>query len=162
MIFIMVGTDRFPFDRLLKAISSGLETGKINEEVFAQIGSSTYIPQLFEHRDFLPFNEIVESIKKADIVVTHAGVGSILLCLSLGKIPIAFPRFKKFVEIVDDHQLEFARQMEACEKILVAYDEQELLNKISNYKSLIKTLNKQKGFLGKKDLLAFLENIVRA
>lgn len=141
MIFVMVGTERFPFDRLLRAIDLGFETGKIHEEIFAQIGSSVYIPRLFKSCKFLPFNEIVKLIKESDIVVTHAGVGSVLLCLSLNKIPIAFPRFMKYGEHLDDHQLEFATQMETQQKLLVAYDEQNLLDKITNYKSLIESLN---------------------
>lgn len=136
MIFVTVGTEKFSFDRLLKTIDENIEGGDIADEVFGQIGSSTYIPRFFEHRKFMPFNQMVDYIKKADIIVTHAGVGSSLLCRSLGKVPILFPRLAEKGEHLDDHQLEFSMQMEKEKKMLVAHDEKELLTAILNYKSL--------------------------
>lgn len=160
MIFVTVGTERFQFDRLLEAIDQGIRLREIDEPVFAQTGNSNYVPELFKHHTFLPFDEMVESIKKADIVVAHAGVGSVLLCLSLDKIPIAFPRLMKLGEHLDDHQLEFTRRMETQKKILAAYDEQDLLNKIKNYENLINKLNNQNSSSSRKNLLSFLKSII--
>ena len=160
MIFVTVGTGRFPFDRLLKVIDGGLKTGLINEEVFAQTGSSQYIPKFFKYRDFLAFNEMIEFIQKANITVAHAGVGSTLLCLNSYKIPIAFPRLMKLGELVDDHQLEFAKRMEVQKKILAAYDEQDLLDKIKNYNRLINALPNRNLSSNKSNLVHFLKSII--
>lgn len=46
MIFVSVGTQKFPLDRLFKEIDSLIEQGLINEPVFAQIGTSNYIPSI--------------------------------------------------------------------------------------------------------------------
>lgn len=159
MIFVMVGTSQYPFDRLLKTLDDNVRTGDINQQVFAQIGSSRYRPLFFDYREFLPLDEMAAFIQKADIVVTHAGVGSTLLCLSFGKIPILFPRKQQhgLVEHVDNHQLEFARQMDRQQKLLVAYDEQDLINKIKNYKRLINILAGQNLPSGKGNLVNFLK-----
>ncbi len=44
-------------------------------------------------------------------MITHAGVGSILITLMNGKRPIVVPRLARFREHVDDHQLELARRL---------------------------------------------------
>ncbi|KPJ65844.1 MAG: hypothetical protein AMJ43_09860 [Coxiella sp. DG_40] len=160
MIFVTVGTEKFQFDRLLKAIDHGIKACEIKESVFAQTGSSKHVPKLFKYCGFLPFNKMIEFIKKADIVVTHAGVGSTLLCLSLGKIPVAFPRLVRMGEHLDNHQLEFARRMETDKKILAAYDERELLNKIKNYKRLISALANQNLSSSKNNLVHFLKTTI--
>jgi UDP-N-acetylglucosamine transferase subunit ALG13 len=118
MIFVTVGTERFAFERLLKAIDNGIRDKEITDDVFAQIGTSSYIPEFYEHRRFLSFGQMTENINKADIVVTHAGVGSTLLCLTLGNIPILFPRLQAKGEHLDDHQIEFTTNGEREENSL--------------------------------------------
>lgn len=161
MIFIIVGIEKFPFDRFLKAIDNGIRSGKINEEVFAQIGNSKYTPSSFRYTQFLPFNEVIDLIKAASVLVTHAGVGSTLLCLELGKIPIIFPRIANLGEHLDDHQVEFAKQMEKERKVLAAYNEEDLLNKIKDYKNLIKRLNNPSTLSSKNNLLSFLKDVIK-
>jgi UDP-N-acetylglucosamine transferase subunit ALG13 len=49
-------------------------------------------------------------VRRARVVVTHAGVGSIIVSLSNGKKPVVVPRLKQYAEAVDDHQLFFGRR----------------------------------------------------
>lgn len=42
MIFVTIGTQKFPFDRLLKKIDELIESGFIKEKVIAQVGNSAY------------------------------------------------------------------------------------------------------------------------
>lgn len=140
-IFVTVGFENFPFDRLLKIIDRGVGRGIIKDELKIQIGTSSYIPQFCASQRFFPFEEIVERIRKADIVICHAGVGTTLLTLQSGKIPILFPRMAKYGEHIDDHQVDFARKMQDLKKVLVAYDEAELLYQIKNYESLVKGIH---------------------
>ena len=106
MIFVTVGTNEARFDRLLNAVAA-LET---DEEIVVQKGASHVRPPNAEVYDFLPFDRIVELIRRARVVVTHAGVGSIIVALSNGKRPVAVPRLKAYGEAVDDHQVAFGRR----------------------------------------------------
>jgi UDP-N-acetylglucosamine transferase subunit ALG13 len=60
--------------------------------------------------DFLPFEAMVETIRRARVVVTHSGVGSVMVSLANAKRPIVVPRKKSFGEAVDDHQLQLGRR----------------------------------------------------
>ncbi len=106
MILVTVGSSAFPFDRLLRAVDA-LER---NEELVVQHGASGLRPDGARCVEFLPFDDLAALVRQARVVVTHAGVGSILLALSNGKRPIVVPRRKSFGETVDDHQLECARR----------------------------------------------------
>jgi UDP-N-acetylglucosamine transferase subunit ALG13 len=160
MIFLTVGTsEEFPFDRLIRAVDHGVERGQITQPVFGQIGKTSYRPS-FEHKAFIPLSEMIECIRQAEIVVAHAGVGSTLLTLSLGKIPIIFPRLCKLGENLDDHQTEFTQEMEKQGIVLMAYEEEELLEKINHFHSLTSGLRKKSTISGKPQLMAFLKKIL--
>ena len=53
---------------------------------------------------------MVETMRSARVVVTHAGVGSVMVALSTGKRPVVVPRRKRLGEAVDDHQLQLGRR----------------------------------------------------
>ena len=107
MIFVTVGTNEARFDRLLEAVAAL----SISEELVVQHGHSSAIAiSQAETVDFLPFKEMVETIRRARAVVTHAGVGSIMVSLANGRRPIVVPRRKAFGEAVDDHQLQLGRR----------------------------------------------------
>lgn len=108
MIFISLGTQKFQFNRLLKYIDEKIKCQEISEEVFAQIGYSTYIPQSYEYKDFLDKNEFESIIEKSNLLITHAGVGTIIAAMKYEKPIIVVPRLSKFEEHVDDHQLQIA------------------------------------------------------
>lgn len=60
--------------------------------------------------EFMPFDEVVATMTRADSVVCHAGVGSIMTALQLGHTPVVLPRLARHGEHVDDHQLDIARR----------------------------------------------------
>lgn len=136
-IFVSVGFESFSFDRLLQAIDRGIEQGLIECEVFVQAGHSRYQVRFCESKRFLDFDEVVSRLREADIVVSHAGVGTTFLCLTMGKTPILFPRQSRYHEHVDDHQIQFAQKMESQGKAHVAYDEKSLLDKIAHHGTLV-------------------------
>ncbi len=144
MIFVSVGSTHFPFDRLIKCIDSAVENKSINRKVFAQIGSSNYIPKYIAYKKYLSFHEMTNYITKSTITVIHAGVGSVLLSLKLGKIPVLYPRLSGNGELVDNHQMEFAKKIQVINKVIVAYDEKELINAIRNYHSLVDEIKNKK------------------
>ncbi len=140
-VFVTVGFERRPFDRLLLTIEKGIEEGKIPSDTFIQIGHSQYLPQVCSYKRFLDFDEMEHQVKNSDIVIAHAGVGTILVCLSHNKIPILFPRDAKLREHVDDHQIEFCRIMEEQKRALVAYNSEDLFETVRNYDLLYRTVN---------------------
>lgn len=107
MILVTVGTNGAPFDRLLQQLDD-LSPG---EEVIVQRGPSVLSPAGATCVDFLPFDELSRLVGSARVVVTHAGVGSVLLALEHGHRPIVVPRLKRFGEAVDDHQAAFGERL---------------------------------------------------
>jgi len=131
VILLTVGLEQFPFDRLLRAMDHLVESGVIREAVFGQIGHSRYEPRHFEFRRFLPFDRMRERLQKADTVICHGGVGTILLAHHLGKIPIVFPRRAKFGEQLDDHQLDLVSRLGKEKQVLVAESAEALAEQLS-------------------------------
>lgn len=111
MIFVTVGTHEQPFNRLIKAVDDLVADGTIIEEVIIQRGYSTYEPKHCKYYDLLPWDEMQKYNKEARIVITHGGPASFIDVLALGKTPIVVPRQAKYNEHVNDHQLEFAKQL---------------------------------------------------
>ncbi len=142
MIFVTVGTHEQPFDRIVKAIDALKQKNMISQEVFIQTGYSSYKPRFCDHSDFICFNEMIERMKTADIVITHGGTGSIMLALYNQKIPVVMPRQKQYNEHIDDHQVHFCKKMESKGKIIAAYEDEDLGPAINNYSQRVKELQK--------------------
>lgn len=122
MIFITLGSQKFQFDRLLKAVDDLVERGIITEEVFAQSGYSTYVPKHYPIKPFLNRDEFTQWQEKADIVITHGGTGAIIGAVKKGKKVIAVPRLAKYGEHVDDHQLQIIEQFRSQNLICALED----------------------------------------
>jgi len=106
LIFVTVGSRGYPFNRLFKKLDSLYDEGLLVEEMFAQIGTSTYQPQHFSYKDFITQEEFIKKINEADIVVTHGASGSIMKALNAGKKVIAVTRLEKYNEHINDHQIQ--------------------------------------------------------
>lgn len=106
MIFVCLGTKRFSFNRLLEELDNLIEQNKIDNDVLAQIGQSTYIPKNYKYKRFMDPDEYENNVNKADIVITHGGTGAIVKALKAEKQIIAVPRLEKYGEHSDDHQLQ--------------------------------------------------------
>lgn len=126
MIFITLGSQKFQFDRLLKAVDDLIEKGVITEEVFAQSGYSTYEPKHYAFKQFLDREEFSRYQEQSDIVITHGGTGAIIGAVKKGKKVIAVPRLARYGEHVDDHQLQLIGQFKEQRLILGLSDVQEL------------------------------------
>ena len=106
MIFVTVGSRKYPFDRLFKKLDELYENGALYEPMFAQIGTSTYQPKYYEFKDFISPDEFTEKINEADIVVSHGASGSIMKALNAGKKVIVVTRLEKYGEHINDHQIQ--------------------------------------------------------
>lgn len=126
MIFITLGSQKFQFDRLLKAVDDLVEQGVIAEEVFAQFGYSDYVPKHYPSKQFLDRDEFAQWQEKADMVITHGGTGAIIGAVKKGKKVIAVPRLAKYGEHVDDHQIQIIEQFKEQNLICGLQDCDEL------------------------------------
>ena len=136
MIFVTVGTHEQGLDRLLIELDTLIENGSIKEEVFAQIGYSTYEPRNYTYKKMIGYDEVDYYVKNSRIVITHGGPGSIFHPLQYGKIPIVVPRNPEFNEHVDDHQILFTKRLEDNLKVIGVYNIKDLDECIENYEKL--------------------------
>lgn len=127
MILVTVG-EQLPFDRLIKAMDQW--AAQTEHKVFAQVGRSVYKPAHIEYKDFLDQGEFRERLKEAQFIVAHAGMGTIISALEIGKPIIVMPRKSSLGEHRNDHQLATAKRFSMLHYVEVADDEQELLAKI--------------------------------
>ncbi|WP_260865722.1 PssE/Cps14G family polysaccharide biosynthesis glycosyltransferase [Paenibacillus xylanexedens] len=133
---MVLGTQRFQFNRLLKAIDNLIEEGKLPSDVLVQSGYSEYKPRHYQHKPFFNQEEMNEHIVKSEFVLSHAGVGVITSALQMNKKVIVMPRRKDQGEHVDNHQLEIAKVFQDKGYISVAQNEDELSALISNLDQL--------------------------
>lgn len=132
MIFITVGSQKFQFNRLLKAVDKLIEENKLNEEVFAQTGYCDYIPKNYKFKDFLDRDEFKDIMNKCDKVITHGGTGAIIGAVKQGKKVIAIPRLKSYGEHVDNHQIEIVNQFSNMNLIFKVDDVSNIIDAIRN------------------------------
>lgn len=130
MIFVTVGTQKFQFDRLFKELDLLIEKKVIKEEVFAQIGYTSYVPKHFKYSQLITEDEMNNYVAQASLVITHSGTSSIIKSLKHDKKVLVVPRMSKFKEHVDDHQLELAHVFEEKNVVEVVYDIKDLAHKM--------------------------------
>ncbi|TMC48141.1 MAG: multidrug MFS transporter [Chloroflexi bacterium] len=122
MILVTTGTSGEAFDRLLGAV----ETLGAGESIVVQHGPSRLRPANARCVDFVAFTELVRLVQDARVVVTHGGVGSILVVLMNDKRPLVVPRLAQYGEAVDNHQLELATKLAEADLVTVVDDPTEL------------------------------------
>lgn len=135
MIFLTVGT-QFPFDRLVRAVDEALGNG-FTEDIFAQIGDSSYAPRNFRAVASLDKYEFDDCFHGASGIIGHAGMGTICLALEQSKPLLVLPRRKKFGEVVNDHQVAIARKFDQLGHVLAAYEAEELADKMGLLKTFV-------------------------
>lgn len=133
MIFVTVGTHEQGMERLLIELDRLIGEKEIKDEIVAQIGYSLYKPKNYKYKEMISYDEMDEMVKKASIVITHGGPGSIFHAIQRGKVPIVVPRNPDFNEHVDDHQILFTKRLERNLKVIGVYDINDLKLNINNY-----------------------------
>ena len=137
MILVLLGTQNNSFHRLLEEVQKNIDNGTIQEEVIAQKGYTKFESKDMTLYDKIPTDEIKKLIDKADVVITHGGVGSIITSITKGKKVIAVPRLKKYKEHVNDHQLDIINSFNELGYIIGIHNVEELgeaLKKVKNFK----------------------------
>lgn len=156
MILVTLGTQDKSFKRLLDIIQLQIDKGNIKEKVVVQAGFTKYDSKDMEIFDLIPTVEFSKLIKKADLIITHGGVGSIMDALKSGKKVIAAPRLKKYGEHDNDHQLEIINNFAKLDYIIPLKD----------FNKLGKLLEKARTFVPKKiksntqNIISIIDNYI--
>lgn len=139
MIFVTVGTHEQQFNRLVEYMDQWAE--EHDEEVIIQTGFSTYQPKKAKWNQLYSYDEMLENVSKARIVITHGGPSSFIMSLQFGKIPVVVPRKHEFGEHVNDHQVDFCNQVaERQGNIIVVEDISELGDTLDNYCEIVASM----------------------
>ena len=109
MFFVTVGTAPQPFQRLIKVLAE-LPDGIRQKIIFQGVDKNdTTFP--FPHKTFMSTDEYDKVMKDAELVVCHAGIGTVRDCYELGKKTIVVPRQSKYGEHFNNHQLELVEYL---------------------------------------------------
>ena len=124
MIFVTVGV-QLPFDRLIRAVDDWAgHHGR--HDIVAQAGTSAFKPRHIDVRQTLVPTEFRRFVEQAELIVAHAGMGSIITALELGKRIVVMPRRAALGEHRNDHQLSTARYMAEQNLVTVADSAEDL------------------------------------
>jgi UDP-N-acetylglucosamine transferase subunit ALG13 len=119
VIFVTVGTHHQPLGRLIEALGD-----LPADQLMVQYGHSPSPAPGTVHEavPFLAYDELVAHMDAADVVITHAGVGSVLTAMRMGHTPLVVARRKQFGEHVDDHQVELTRVLEQTGRVVAVWE----------------------------------------
>ena len=123
MTFVSVGNAKHPFHRLLKGVA--VIASKLPQPVVVQHGHTPFESPLCKAKAFMNMEEFILNIKNAELLIMHAGAGSVINTIEAGKVPVVMPRRISFREHVNDHQVEFAEALaRACRVIMIESPEE--------------------------------------
>jgi len=109
-VVVTVGSMHQPMTRLVKQLSAVLPA---DSSVVWQLGHTPPVAGMrgAAIESFISHDALTKHMAAADVVVCHAGVGSALQALSVGKSPILVPRRVAHGEHVDEHQEQIAAHL---------------------------------------------------
>lgn len=124
-----------PFPRLIRAMDrwAGL-MGR--DDVVAQIGDSEERPGYLQAQRFLAPQSFRDTASCAEVIVAHAGMGTILTAMDYQKPIIVMPRLARLGEHRNDHQVDTAKRLAQAIAIEVAEDEQQLFRALEGIGAL--------------------------
>jgi len=122
-IFVATGSRAFPFSRLIKAMDeAALSLNFSKEDIFAQIGTSEYVPKHICFERFIEKNIYDEKINACDLLIAPAAAGTVFSSLKARKKIIVVTRLHEHGEIIDNHQIELAAILAKQNFVLYAED----------------------------------------
>lgn len=133
--FVSVGNATQPFDRLLDAVCH--VAPELPYPIVVQHGHTAFACPGCESHAFLGMHAFEAFMISADVLILHAGAGSVINAIQAGRVPVVVPRRAALGEHVNDHQLEFARQLAIDERILLVEDVEDLGSAVTRAKTLI-------------------------
>jgi UDP-N-acetylglucosamine transferase subunit ALG13 len=121
-VVVTLGSNSYDFRRLVQGLLRVLPP---NADVLWQTGDTDVSGLSIESVKLLPSDDLIAAMRKADLVVSHAGVGSALAAMQTGHTPLLVPRRSHRGEHIDDHQVQIARHL-VSRGIAVACDAEQL------------------------------------
>lgn len=137
MILVLLGTQNNQFIRLLEEVEKQIKKGNIKEEVIVQAGYTKYNSDNMKIFEMIDKDKLQKLVDDANLVITHAGVGSISIALKKGKKVIAVPRLSEYGEHVNNHQLDIVNEFAKKGYIVGINDVSELENAIEKSKDFV-------------------------
>ena len=135
-ILICVGASDYSLERLLKIIDELCEEQVLDgKHIVAQIGCSRYIRKHYKSISLISREEYQTYMDEADVIISHAGTGSVIPLVKQNKKVIVFPRLEKYNEHLDNHQLELAEIFTSAGYTLCATNKEEIVQCIKNIDS---------------------------
>jgi UDP-N-acetylglucosamine transferase subunit ALG13 len=108
VILVSVGTHTAPFDRLVVAADEYARS--VSEDVVIQRGVSRLVPRHARFFDFCTSAEFGNLIRESRVVVCQAA-DTVVDALRLRRPVVAVPRMRKYGEVINDHQVDFANAL---------------------------------------------------
>jgi UDP-N-acetylglucosamine transferase subunit ALG13 len=142
--FVSVGNSIQPFSRLLDEVVRIIET--LPQPVVVQYGSTPFQAHNCVAARFVDMNEFESLIESSELLILHAGAGSVIHAVRAGKLPVLMPRREMHGEHVDDHQLEFAYILEAAGRVIIAEEPQNLSLAVQRALTLQSEVSRDSGY----------------
>ncbi len=142
MIAVLLGTNPYSFERLVRSIDTLAADNKW--DVFIQLGNTSYEPSYCRYERFMEKDALVEIIRKSEFIICHGGFGSIRDGLAAEKVVVAVPRKPELNES-PDYQEELVQELESEGRILAVYEIENLFSVIEQarrFESSAKQINK--------------------
>ncbi|GBU11281.1 multidrug MFS transporter [Erysipelotrichaceae bacterium] len=156
MIFILLGTQKVPFLRLIAELDALRKNGVISpsQKIIIQAGYTPVIESAgLEVYDFLTSELYDKLLDEAELVITHGGAGSIFDALNKNKKIIALSRCKAFGEHVDDHQAELVLALYSQGYLIGEPTLQESFTRLENYQF-------QKYYSNKTEIITRIKELI--
>ena len=122
--FVSVGNAMQPFTRLLDAVA-GI-ANRLPQPLVIQNGRTPFRRHGCVVVEFVGMEEFDSLIQGSQLLILHAGAGTVIHAVQARKVPVVMPRRAAYGEHVDDHQLEFAQELERAGKAIVALEPEHL------------------------------------
>jgi len=148
--FISVGNALQPFSRLAKIINQ-VEL-MLPRPIFIQSGNTIFNCKEATIKKKITLTEFEERVLNSNVLILHAGAGSVIHALQKNKLPIIMAREKRYGEHIDDHQVEFANALAMLDRVLMIKNKEDLefaihhknkeLSEIKNNERLLTLIDK--------------------
>jgi UDP-N-acetylglucosamine transferase subunit ALG13 len=125
VLLVTLGTNQHPFTRVTDWVERWLADGGNQQVRLVLQHGATPVPPGPDRFSELGYDDLQRALSSAAIVVTHGGPATIVEARTAGHVPIAVPRRPDLDEMVDGHQLRFARMLRAEGLAVVCETEQE-------------------------------------
>lgn len=121
--FVSIGNAKQHFSRLLNAVEKNIVL--LPKPILIQRGHTPFESTQCDVVDFVNMDQFSSIVQQAEVLIFHAGAGSVLHAIKAGKLPIIMPRSMSLNEHVNDHQFQLASLLHAEGKALMIKTSEE-------------------------------------